>query len=70
MNKAEQELEKRTKEDLRELVAEKLIFKPRLKGKDGLIYKAEKCYPHHVLMSTEFGFKRCFTLAEVYYGMA
>ena len=53
--------------DLYKKVIEKAMFKPRMKDVDGKIYKVEKLYPHFVLMSTEFGYKRCFKYGEVWY---
>ena len=52
-------------EEVRKLAEEKLMFKPRLKDVDGFVYRVKEIFPHHVLMETEYGYKRCFTFAEI-----
>lgn len=60
-------VEKYEKKDLIKMVKDKVQYKPRLKDVDGRIYKVRELFPHHVLMDSEFGYRRCFTYGEVYY---
>lgn len=47
-------------------VIEKLMKNPRVRDRNGRWYFFRRLYPHHVLMSTEFGYKTCFKYSEVY----
>jgi len=56
--------------DLPKLVADKVMFKPRLKDVDGRMYTIQEYFPHHILMKDcEFGTRRCFKYSEVFWRM-
>lgn len=60
------------KYDVRERVMKKLEKSRTLRKieeKDPYRYKVERYYPHHVLMTNEFGTRKCFTYSEVLWKM-
>ncbi len=67
---AEAIVEGYTEEQMIEKAKKKIEKKPRLKHRNGLVYFVKECYPHFVLMNTEFGFRRCFKYSEVLFDMA
>ena len=53
------------KEEMMNMAKVKLERKNTWRDIHKVTYYFEKCFPYHVLFKTQFGYKRCFTYAEV-----
>lgn len=58
--------------DLKAMAMAKLIGKNKVKDprdKEPYTYHPENYYKHHMSMINDFGFRKCFTYAEVVYDL-